>query len=320
MSTLPAFLPVLIFIVIAIVLAAGYLWHKRARLRLAISEALDADELDFDRRLGPLQFLDRSEGKIAYRQIGEGPDLLCLHGIGASMIIYRRLVPLLADRYRVTCLDLPGFGWSDKPHSLSYELEPQAEALTAAIHMLDLKKPLVVASSMGAAIALASLTHEAWARAIIALAPATDPGRIPKVLLPIAAHGERLQRLPLSTRATVRAITHKVIARREIITPGLIDAYFRPYKAESSAAAAFLKSFRLLGDRRMPTLFKTLTVPLVILYGKNDGMVRAASCEKLEATVPGAKLIVHPTAGHHIMEDEPEWTAEQIAAVDENLV
>ncbi|MBL7687199.1 MAG: hypothetical protein JNJ49_04140, partial [Bdellovibrionaceae bacterium] len=68
MSTLPAFLPVLIFIVIAIVLAAGYLWHKRARLRLAISEALDADELDFDRRLGPLQFLDRSEGKIAYRQ------------------------------------------------------------------------------------------------------------------------------------------------------------------------------------------------------------------------------------------------------------
>lgn len=273
MSTLPAFLPVLIFIVIAIVLAAGYLWHKRARLRLAISEALDADELDFDRRLGPLQFLDRSEGKIAYRQIGEGPDLLCLHGIGASMIIYRRLVPLLADRYRVTCLDLPGFGWSDKPHSLSYELEPQAEALTAAIHMLDLKKPLVVASSMGAAIALASLTHEAWARAIIALAPATDPGRIPKVLLPIAAHGERLQRLPLSTRATVRAITHKVIARREIITPGLIDAYFRPYKAESSAAAAFLKSFRLLGDRRMPALFKTLTVPLVILYGKNDGMV-----------------------------------------------
>lgn len=318
MSTLSVFVLLFILIAVSTILAAGYRSRKRMRRSVSIEAARDSEDLDFDLRLGPLQFLELPHGKVAYRQSGQGPDLLCLHGIGASMIIYRKLAPLLADRYRVTCLDFPGFGWSDKPHSLTYELDPQAETLTAAVQSLNLKKPMVVASSMGAAIALTSLTRDVWGRAIIALAPATNPRRIPKILLPIMAHGERLKRLPLSTRATVRMIVYKVIARREIITPGLIDAYFRPFKAESSAAAAFLKSFRLLGDRRMPALFKALTIPLVILYGKNDAMVRASSCEKLEATVPGAKLIMHPTAGHHIMEDEPEWTAKQIAAVDEN--
>ena len=72
-STLPPFLPLLILIAVAVIFVAGYFWLKRARHRLAVSAALDADELDFDRRLGPLQFLERSEGKIAYRQIGQVP-------------------------------------------------------------------------------------------------------------------------------------------------------------------------------------------------------------------------------------------------------
>lgn len=296
--------------------ALGLFWYRRRRNRLAVDQALDADELDFDRRLGRLQFLDFPEGKIAYRQIGKGSDLLCLHGIGASMIIYRRLVPLLAHRYRVTCLDFPGFGWSDKPHAPSYELDLQASRLHAAVTALKLERPLVVASSMGAAIALASLTENPWARALIAMAPATDPRKIPKILLPIAAHGERLQHLPISTRLAVRAVLYKTLARHEIITPGLIDAYFRPFKAEPAASAAFLKALRLLGDRRMPRLFQTLAVPLAVIHGKRDHLVSLNACKTLCAIVPGATLIAHPTAGHHLMEDEPEWSAMQIEAFD----
>src|SRR5262245_13445656 len=54
---------------------------------------------------------------VAYREAGpvNGPSLLLLHGFPTSSHMFRNLIPMLADRYRVVAPDLPGFGQSDLP-------------------------------------------------------------------------------------------------------------------------------------------------------------------------------------------------------------
>ncbi|MGE6697304.1 alpha/beta fold hydrolase [Hyphomonas sp. NPDC076900] len=55
--------------------------------------------------------------KVFYREAGpaDGPVVLLLHGFPTSSHMFRNLIPLLADRYRVIAPDYPGFGQSDAP-------------------------------------------------------------------------------------------------------------------------------------------------------------------------------------------------------------
>jgi pimeloyl-ACP methyl ester carboxylesterase len=61
--------------------------------------------------------------RIAYVEAGpkDAPVVLLLPGFPTSSHQYRRLIPLLADRYRVIAPDYPGFGESDAPDHNTYE-------------------------------------------------------------------------------------------------------------------------------------------------------------------------------------------------------
>jgi pimeloyl-ACP methyl ester carboxylesterase len=285
--------------------------------------ARDSDELDLDKRLGLKSYVEIESVygdavTVAYRQCGHGPDLLCLHGIGASMLIYRRLAPLLAGDYRITFVDFPGFGASAKPRKFSYTLDEQAAHLARIITTLRLKRPLAIASSMGGAIALKAATDGPdLFRGVVALAPAVDPRRVPTVLLPLAKHAHRFHRI--SSLTTTRAAVQAVIARRELITPALVALYQEPFRDQGDSSSAFMKAFALLADTRMPNLFRTMTTPLLIIRGLRDRLVKQAGCEDLRRAVKNAKLITHPSAGHHIMEDEPEFIANEIRKFDVSL-
>jgi pimeloyl-ACP methyl ester carboxylesterase len=54
---------------------------------------------------------------VFYREAGpaDAPVLLLLHGFPTSSHMFRNLIPLLADRYRVIAPDYPGYGHSDAP-------------------------------------------------------------------------------------------------------------------------------------------------------------------------------------------------------------
>ena len=54
---------------------------------------------------------------IFYREAGaaQAPALLLLHGFPSASHMFRDLIPLLADRFRIIAPDLPGFGQSDMP-------------------------------------------------------------------------------------------------------------------------------------------------------------------------------------------------------------
>ena len=58
-------------------------------------------------------FADTGEGQIYFAEAGSGPALILLHPSPQSSRVYWRLMPVLAERYRVVALDTLGFGRSD---------------------------------------------------------------------------------------------------------------------------------------------------------------------------------------------------------------
>ena len=61
--------------------------------------------------------------KMFYREAGpaNAPVILLLHGFPTSSHMFRNLIPLLSDKYRVVAPDYPGFGQSDAPDHASFK-------------------------------------------------------------------------------------------------------------------------------------------------------------------------------------------------------
>lgn len=82
--------------------------------------------------------------------VGEGPVIVLVHGIASSAATFKRVMPLLSERYRCISIDLLGFGESPVPEHASYTIEEHVAAIHATIRSLKLKAPFVlVGHSLG---------------------------------------------------------------------------------------------------------------------------------------------------------------------------
>lgn len=124
--------------------------------------------------------LAQPDAMLRYHDIpGHGAPLIMLHGLGcASSFDYPRLLaePALAGR-RALLVDLPGFGFSDKPADFSYDTHTQAQALCEWITRLGLAGFDLFGHSMGGSVAieLATLLPERVRRLVVA-EPNLDSG------------------------------------------------------------------------------------------------------------------------------------------------
>src|SRR3954447_19594642 len=58
---------------------------------------------------------------VAYRELGEGPPVLLVHGWPTSSFLWRNVMPPISRNNRVVAIDLPGSGASDKPLDVKYD-------------------------------------------------------------------------------------------------------------------------------------------------------------------------------------------------------
>src|SRR3954470_11617653 len=76
--------------------------------------------------------------KVSTLTIGRGPDMLLLHGLGATKASFFDTAAALSTHYRVHAIDLPGFGGSSKPLVAPYGPDFAAKAVIGLMDALDL--------------------------------------------------------------------------------------------------------------------------------------------------------------------------------------
>lgn len=102
--------------------------------------------------------LDLDGVRIFYREAGraDAPVLLLPHGYPCSSFQYRRLLPALADRWRLVAPDFPGFGLSDtpSPDAFGYDFDAYATFLARFCDRLGLARFALYLHDYGSQIGL----------------------------------------------------------------------------------------------------------------------------------------------------------------------
>jgi pimeloyl-ACP methyl ester carboxylesterase len=121
-----------------------------------------------------------SDGAVLhYEQIGEGPDLVLIHGIGGNLATWHfKIVPSLWDRFRTLTYDIRGHGYSSMTET-GYTPTDMARDLKELMDHVGVEKADVVGHSYGADVALyfAFLYPERVRRLVVI--EATVPALVP---------------------------------------------------------------------------------------------------------------------------------------------
>jgi len=110
--------------------------------------------------------------EVFYREAGSAnsPVLLLLHGFPSSSHMFRELIPLLSDKYRVIAPDLPGFGQTVAPERglFDYTFDALANVIEGFIEALNLKKFSMYVFDYGAPVGYRiAAAHPDWITALI---------------------------------------------------------------------------------------------------------------------------------------------------------
>ena len=244
----------------------------------------------------PIRVVRTADGTVAYRELGSGPALLLIMGAGASMDDWPpSMVDALAAHHEVVVFDNAGVGRTSAvaaPASLS--ITAMASQTSALISALGLRRPAVLGWSMGGMIAQAlAVSHPAQVSRLILAATAVGTGKA--VPLPPSATMFALSPAELVAQMFPKnqAVAASAYVNDSLQYPGSYQVSAATFHSQYLAAERWLAgqdaTGHLAGDIRMPTL---------VAGGTLDQDIRPPNARQLAGSVPGAKLLFFPDAGH----------------------
>ncbi|NKX46197.1 alpha/beta fold hydrolase [Roseicyclus persicicus] len=256
-------------------------------------------------------------------QAGTGPDLVLIHGASGNMRDFTLdLVGRLTDRYRVTVVDRPGLGHSDRLDRDGATIFEQADILVRAVAQLGVERPLVLGHSYGGAVALAWATRHSEATAgLILLAAASNPWDTPlSTYYRVLSHPlGQVFAVPVLTAWVPDHVVTDTIASvfaPQPTPPGYVDYIGAGLTLQRRALRenALQRAGILAEVTRMVPDYAALDLPVEILHGDRDTTVwLTIHSEPLSRQIAGANLVVMEGVGHSPHFAEPDIV---VAAID----
>ena len=254
-------------------------------------------------------FVGVDDRRVRVRVDGDAdkPPVLLVHGIGRSLEDWDPQYERLSADYRVIAVDVPGFGFSDRPEG-PITLSAFANGVLGAVDVLGEQRPLhIVGNSLGGAIAMQVLAQRPERVASLALINSAGFGREVTILLRILAMPVLG---PLASRRTTRATATMLerscyadtaLASRERIDRAMAIAAKPHHGQVMLAAAVELATARGVkaGWRRQLAAFAALHPrPAMVIWGDQDKVLQAHHLEEARRVLPHAETHLLPGIGH----------------------
>lgn len=256
-----------------------------------------------------IDHVDIGGGCVSALQTGRGPDVLLIHGLGATKSSFFFTAAALGRHgYRVTAIDLPGFGASSKALTAPYHARFFADAVLDVLDRLDIETTHVVGNSMGGRVGIElGLQHPERVRSLVLLCPAVafvKRGLWPLVQVLRPELGVLPHRF---ARGMVAKQLWDLFADPDTLDPAtadvVVDEFLRIY-ATAGARRAFLTAARNIyldkpfGRGGFYTRLADLQPPALFLWGTHDPLIPAGFRRHVEAALPSAQQIVLQHCGH----------------------
>jgi pimeloyl-ACP methyl ester carboxylesterase len=255
---------------------------------------------------------------VFYREAGPAgaPVLLLLHGFPTSSHMFRNLIPLLADRYRVIAPDYPGFGQSDSPDRsrFKYTFANFAEITDKLTVLLGAKKYSMYMMDYGAPVGYRlALKHPERVQTLIVQNGNAYTEGLGAFWDPIKAYwadGSRARREAIGGLVTLETTKFQYtdgmsdIARISpdnwIIDQALLD---RPGNREIQLDLLLDYGTNVPLYPAFQAFFRQRKPPTLIVWGKNDKIFPEAGAHPYLRDLPAAEMHILDT-GHFALEDK----------------
>lgn len=262
----------------------------------------------FDHRVIPVDGLSTH-----FLEAGEGDPVVLLHGgeFGVSAEIgWEKVIPALAERYRILAPDMLGFGESAKVIDFNDGRGMRIRHIARFCEQLDIRSAHFVGNSMGAINLLTDLTAETPALPIRSAVAICGGGEIQKNRHTTALY-EYDATLP-AMRAIVEALfSDPAFPADEAYVRRRYESSIIPGAWESLAAARFRRPGLEApappsSDRR----YERIALPVLMIEGSGDKLLPTGWAAEIAGRISGARSAVIDGAGHCPQIEQPETTVE----------
>jgi pimeloyl-ACP methyl ester carboxylesterase len=246
--------------------------------------------------------IDVNGARFAWRETGDGPPLVLLHGLGGSRLSWEPQLAALADRHRVVAWDMPGYGAS-QPLETGVNFTTLADSVIDFLDTIGADAAHLAGISFGGMIAqYVAARFPARVRSLALLA--TSPQFGLDGTKPEAWRAARLA--PLDAGRQPADFADDVLAA--IAGPHIAAEALLAQRAAMARipAVALRAAIDCLVTHDSTALLPTITAPTVCMVGDLDEETPIAYAFALADLIPGARLAVIPMAGHLLNVEAPE--------------
>jgi pimeloyl-ACP methyl ester carboxylesterase len=264
------------------------------------------------------RFVQAGDVELFIQEMGpaNGQPILFIHGTAAWSGLWREtMTPLAEAGYRCIAIDIPPFGFSERPATPSYGNKDQATRIVAMMNTLKIEHAILLGHSFGGGATLETALM--------------IPDRIDAlVLLDVGGLNLNLQPAPedaspsaleifLDTRA-VRNPLLAATATNPLFTKTLISAMVLDSDDVTTEKTNILQQPLVLQDATNtlgdwlkyvltvqesslttdPANYKTLTMPTLIVWGDSDTIIPLKEGKYLQSLIPNSELVVMKGVNH----------------------
>ncbi len=221
--------------------------------------------------------------KINYVQYGKGKDIVLLHGWGQNIEMMKPLGDPFSDRYRITILDLPGFGQSEEPKE-AWTMSNYNEMLEDFLNQVQVKKPIMIGHSFGGRLAIRYSAEHPIEKLVLFGAPCI-----------------RIQEeLP---------VTVKILKSLKQV-PGLdnLGEYMKKYigsRDYKAASPIMRKTLVEVVNEDLSKYAREIEEPTLLIWGDQDTEAPVREAKELEKIMIDAGLILLPGTHYAYLENLP---------------
>lgn len=255
------------------------------------------------------RFIDAGGLSTNYHDLGSGYPVVLLHGSGAGVTGWENwhgLMPDLARHFRVLVPDIVGFGFTQRPAEQRYTIKLWVRHLLDFLDALGIEKAVVIGNSFGGALGLATAMRNPHRleRMVLMGTPAGDFERVTQ-----EANSWYHDPSPQHMRALLRQfpydpsiVTEEMVRLRLEVTQhvGGMEAYRRLFPEPGKVGE--VRTVRGIPESDL----EGIETPLLVLHGREDGMVPLECGLRIARRCPNAELHVYGKCGHWVQIERRE--------------
>ncbi|MCX7059108.1 MAG: alpha/beta hydrolase [Proteobacteria bacterium] len=262
---------------------------------------------------------------LHYRASGDAaaPVLVLVHGYGDSFTSWDGWTEVLATKFRVLSVDLPGHGLTRAPDGYALSSDSYVDLLEAFAAQLGLPKFALAGNSMGGGVAWRyAVSHAERLSALVLVDAAGWPLAAPKEL-PLAFRilqyrAGRWLLAHIDNRPLIEQGLKQDVYDPAVIADAFVDRWAALQRAPGHRAilmSANPSSFTSASDE----LLSVIHVPTLVLHGESDTLIPIAAGRRFAAAIAGARLLSYPNVGHLPQVEIPARSAADVGAFLEAL-